>query len=178
MQYLCQTWCGPQVSSLRTEDEEGLKHIKSRVYNNSLKGNKMLKTYNTYWRRSKKKPKVGVARGGGSPTHWALSLSSCVQLPGTVRGSAANSPIPTITVTRHSTVSRKTPVTFDPSPWSVWPAVTPQRQSLSSCPCPSPWTILGVLGCVPIQGLRALKCMSSVFEGYSDRCSLRRTHPQ
>lgn len=86
------------------------------------------------WKRSEKKPEVGVAKGGGSPAHWALSLSSCVQMPGTVRGRAASSPIPTITVTRHSTVSRTTPVTFDPLP----EVSVSCRDSTETAPVPPP----------------------------------------
>lgn len=86
------------------------------------------------WKRSEKKPEVGVAEGGGSPAHWALSLSSCVQMPGTVRGRAASSPIPTITVTRHSTVSRTTPVTFDPLP----EVSVSCRDSTETAPVPPP----------------------------------------
>lgn len=90
---------------------------------------------------------MGVAWAGENPACWALSLSSCVQIPGTVRGSATSSPIPTITVTRHSTVSRKTTVTFDPFP-EVSVTCRDSKDTASLLPPPPlPWRILGVPVC-------------------------------
>lgn len=60
---------------------------------------------------------------------WAC-LSSCVQMRGIVRGRADSSPIPTITVTRHPSVSK----TFGPS--ALWSAVAPQRPPPTLSP---PW---------------------------------------
>lgn len=69
---------------------------------------------------------------------WA-SLSSCVQMRGSVSGQADSSPIPTITVTRHQSVSKK----FGPS--ALWATVAPQQPLVllnkpSTCwPCPFPY---------------------------------------
>lgn len=51
---------------------------------------------------------------------WA-SLSSCVQMRGSVSGQADSSPIPTILVTRHQSVSKQ----FGPS--ALWATVAPQQ---------------------------------------------------
>lgn len=58
---------------------------------------------------------------------WA-SLSSCVQMRGSVSGQADSSPIPTITVTRHQSVSKH----FGPS--APWATVAPRRTPVLSAP--------------------------------------------
>lgn len=64
---------------------------------------------------------------------WA-SLSSCVQMGGSVSGQADSSPIPTITVTRHPSVSKH----FGPS--ALWATEAPQRPPSPPIPLNKPST--------------------------------------